>query len=147
MQVPRWRRAGTTGGSPASSEEQSSSRLNSSSWAALRPTGRGQESYADTETAGRADKAGREQADTTDTTTTQRAQPGIEEDELTQFIAECLALALVEEVLEDVRADRADLYSETGEASTSPLSDTSSPTTEGGTTTEKEVEPADEVPD
>ncbi len=93
---------------------------------------------------GDTDTAGRE--GTTDTTTTQRAQPGIEEDELTHFIAECLALALVE----DVRVDRADLYSETGEASTS-LSDTASPTpsptTEGGTTTEKEVEPADEVPD
>ncbi len=86
------------------------------------------------------------QAESKQTQPTQRAQPGIEEDELTHFIAECLALALVE----DVRADRADLYSESGEASAS-LSDTSSPTsspsTEGGTITEKEVEPADEVPD
>ncbi len=80
------------------------------------------------------------QAESKQTQPTQRAQPG---DELTHFIAECLALALVE----DVRADRADLYSETGEASASLLSDTPSPTTEGGTTTEKEVEPADEVPD
>ena len=85
-----------------------------------------------------------EQTESKQTQPTQRAQPGIEEDELTHFIAECLALALVEEVLEDVRAD---LYSETGEASASPLSDTPSPTTEGGTITEKEVEPADEVPD
>ena len=88
-----------------------------------------------------------EQAESRQTQPTQRAQPGIEEDELTHFLAECLALALVE----DVRADRADLYSESGEASASPLSDTSSPTssptTEGGTITEKEVEPADEVPD
>ena len=83
-----------------------------------------------------------EQAESKQTQPTQRAQPGIEEDELTHFLAECLALALVE----DVRVDRADLYSETGEASTS-LSDTASPTTEGGTITEKEVEPADEVPD
>ncbi len=83
-----------------------------------------------------------EQAESRQTQPTQQAQPGIEEDELTHFIAECLALALVE----DVRADRADLYSETGEASASPLSDTASPTTEGGTITEKEVEPADEVP-
>ncbi len=88
-----------------------------------------------------------EQTESRQTQPTQRAQPGIEEDELTHFIAECLALALVE----DVRADRADLYSETGEASSSPLSDTASPTSspapEGGPITEKEVEPADEVPD